>query len=73
MPRRPSTSRTNIVLDAALVGRVKRLARVRTTREAVHIALDHFVRSRDYSDVLALRGTGGIADRYDPKAASPAR
>ena len=65
--------RTNIVLDAALVARVKRLAGVKTTREAVHIALEHFVRSRDYSAVLALRGTGGVARGYDPKAASPTR
>jgi len=65
--------RTNIVLDPALVARVKRLAGVKTTREAVHIALEHFVRSRDYSAVLALRGTGGVARGYDPKAASPTR
>jgi Arc/MetJ family transcription regulator len=65
--------RTNIVLDTRLVNRVKRLAGVKTTREAVHLALDHYVRSRDYSAVLALRATGGVAEGYDPKAASPAR
>jgi Arc/MetJ family transcription regulator len=69
--RRGTADRTNIVLDPRLVGRVKRLAGVKTTREAVHIALDHYVRSRDYSAVLALRGTGGVADGYDPKAVSP--
>lgn len=71
--RRRTTDRTNIVIDAALVARVKRLAKVRTTRDAVHIALEHYVRSRDYSALLALRGTGGVADGYDPKAVSPAR
>lgn len=71
--KRRTTDRTNIVLDAALVNRVKRLAKVRTTRDAVHIALDHYVRSRDYSAVLALRGSGGVALGYDPKAASPSR
>jgi Arc/MetJ family transcription regulator len=65
--------RTNIVLDAKLVARVKRLAHVKTTREAVHLALEHYIRSRDYSSVLALHGSGGVADGYDPKAFSPAR
>ena len=70
---KPSTERTNIVLDSKLVERVKRLAKVKTTRDAVHIALEHYVRSRDYSGVLALRGTGGVSEGYDPKAASPSR
>ena len=71
--RRSSAERTNIVLDSKLVDRVKRLANVKTTRDAVHVALEHYVRSRDYSAVLALRGTGGVSAGYDPKAASPAR
>jgi len=68
-----SAGRTNIVLDSKLVERVKRLAKVKTTRDAVHIALEHYVRSRDYSGVLALRGTGGVSEGYDPKAARPPR
>ena len=71
--RRPSAERTNIVLDSRLVDQVKRLARVKTTRAAVHVALQHYIRSRDYSGVLALRGTGGVSEGYDPKAASPSR
>ena len=71
--RKPSAERTNIVLDSKLVQRVKQLAKVKTTRDAVHVALEHYVRSRDYSGVLALRGTGGLSDDYDPKAASPSR
>ena len=67
------TGRTNIVLDTALVAKVKRLARVRTTRAAVHLALEHYVRSRDYSALLALRGSGGVAEGYDPKSVDPAR
>ncbi len=70
---RANGERTNIVLDPKLIERVKRIAKVKTTRDAVHVALEHYVRSRDYSDVLALRGTGGVAENYDPKAASPAR
>jgi len=71
--RRLGAERTNIVLDSKLVDRVKRLARVKTTRDAVHVALEHYVRSRDYSAVLALRGTGGVSEGYDPKAAIPRR
>jgi Arc/MetJ family transcription regulator len=71
--RKATAERTNIVLDSKLVDRVKRLAGVKTTRDAVHVALEHYVRSRDYSEVLALRGTGGISEGYDPKAASPRR
>lgn len=71
--RRPAADRTNIVLDSKLVARVKRLASVRTTREAVHVALEHYVRSRDYSAALALHGSGGVAEGYDPKAVCPPR
>jgi Arc/MetJ family transcription regulator len=60
-------SRTNVVLDMALVNRVRKTAGVGTIREALHVALDHYVRSRNYSAVLALRGQGGVAPGYDPK------
>lgn len=66
-----SGTRTNIVLDERLVAKVKRLSRTKTTREAVQIALEHYARSRDYSKVLALYGTGGVAKDYDPKATNP--
>lgn len=68
-----SSGRTNIVIDPRLVARVKRLARVKTAREAVNVALEHYARSRDYSRVLALRGSGGVGQGYDPKAANPRR
>ena len=71
--RKSSAERTNVVLDSKLVDRVKRLANVKTTRDAIHVALEHYVRSRDYSGILALRGTGGVLEGYDPKAASPPR
>ncbi len=71
--RKPTAERTNIVLDAGLVERVKRISRAKTTREAVHVALDHYVRSRDYSQVLALHGSGGVAEGYDPKAVNSVR
>ena len=69
--RKPGGERTNIVLDSKLVERVKRLAKVKTTRDAVHVALEHYVRSRDYSRVLALRGTGGVSEGYDPQGSKP--
>ena len=68
-----SGERTNIVLDPKLVARVKRLAGVKTTREAVRVALEHYVRSRDYAALIALHGTGGVAEGYDPKASAPVR
>jgi Arc/MetJ family transcription regulator len=71
--RRSAGDRTNIVLDPRLIERVKRLAHAKTTREAVHVALDHYVRSRDYAAALELHGTGGVAPGYDPKAVAPAR
>ena len=64
-------SRTNIVLDGELVEKVKRLSGARTTRDAVQLALEHYTRSRDYSRVLALYGTGGVGEGYDPKSTNP--
>ena len=71
--RKPSAGRTNIVLDSKLVERVKRLAKVKTTRDAVHVALEHYVRSRDYSGSACTARHGLVAEGYDPKAASPPR
>lgn len=65
--RKRDLARTNIVLDRALVERVKKLSKARTTREAVQLALEHYAQSRDYSRVLALLGTGGVMPGYDPK------
>lgn len=63
--------RTNIVLDERLVAKVKRLSGAKTTRDAVQLALEHYTRSRDYSELLSLYGTGGVTDGYDPKAVDP--
>jgi len=61
--------RTNIVIDDKLLAEAMKLARVKTKREAVQVALEHYVRSRDYSRLLALAGRGEVAEGYDPKAA----
>ena len=64
--------RTNIDIDDRLLAKAMKLARVRTKREAIHVALEHYVKSRDYSRILRLAGKGGVAEGYDPKAAAPA-
>ncbi len=61
-------TRTNIVLDDQLVNRAMKKAGVRTKREAVEAALRAFVQEADYASLLALRGSGGVAEGYDPKA-----
>jgi Arc/MetJ family transcription regulator len=64
--------RTNIDIDDKLLAKAMKLARAKTKREAVNLALEHYVKSRDYSRILALAGKGGVAEGYDPKAASTA-
>lgn len=62
------STRTNIVLDDELVAQAMARAGVKTKKAAVEAALRAFVRKPDYSGLLALVGTGAIADGYDPKA-----
>lgn len=61
--------RTNIVLDDRLVKEVMKLAKARTMREAVDIALRRFVQSRKQKKLLDLYGTGGVKKDYDYKRA----
>ncbi len=61
-------TRTNIVLDDQLVENAMKKAGVRTKREAVEVALRAYVSEADYAALLALRGSGGVAEGYDPKA-----
>lgn len=65
--------RTNIVLDEKLVRKAMKRAGVKTKREAVQKALEYFVREPDYEGLLALRGSGGVAEGYDPKATAPSK
>ena len=62
------STRTNIVLDDDLIAQAMAKARVKTKKGAVEAALRAYVRKPDYSGLLALAGTGVIADDYDPKA-----
>jgi Arc/MetJ family transcription regulator len=66
-------TRTNIVIDDKLIGKAMRKAGVKTKREAVEAALRAFVHEPDYAGMLALGGSGGVAEGYDPKATSPPR
>jgi len=59
--------RTNIVLDDRLVARAMKLAGAKTKREAVHVALREFVRSRSRADVREVYGIGGLDPNYDYK------
>jgi Arc/MetJ family transcription regulator len=62
-------TRTNIVLDDALIAKAMARARVSTKKAAVEAALRAFVREPDYSALLALEGSRLISDDYDPKGA----
>ena len=59
--------RTNIVLDPKLVSKVMKLAGVKTKREAVHVAMNAFVRTRSRPDVRKIYGIGGLDPAYDYK------
>lgn len=64
--------RTNIVLDEKLVREAMKLARVKTMREAVNVALQRFVQSGKQKKLLDLHATGGMRKDYDYKQARSA-
>ncbi len=66
-------TRTNIVLDDELVAKAMARAKVTTKKAAVEAALRAYVRTPDYSGLLALCGSDVLADDYDPKAAYQSR
>lgn len=66
-------TRTNIVLDDALVNLAMVRARVKTKKAAIEAALRAFVKKPDYSGLMALRGKGMLAADYDPNEAFSAR
>ena len=69
-------TRTNIVLDDELVGKAMTKAGVMTKKAAIDTALRAYVREPDWKGLLALGGSGVLADDYDPAtlfAESPAR
>ena len=62
-------TRTNIVLDDELVAKAMAKAGVSTKRAAIDTALRAYVREPDWQGLLALAGSGVLADDYDPAAA----
>ncbi len=56
--------KTLLDIDAGLLDRVRRLAKARTKREAVEIALREFVRRRHFSRLAQAAGTSSI--RWTP-------
>ena len=60
-------TRTNIVLNDDLVARAMAKAGVTTKKAAVEAALRAYVRAPDWKGLLALSGSGALADDYDPK------
>ena len=65
--------RTNIVLDDKLLREAMRLAKVKTKREAVDIALRRFVQSGKQRSLLELHAAGGVRKDYDYKQARTGR
>lgn len=59
-------SRTNIVLDDELVAKAMAKAGVTTKKAAIDTALRAYVREPDWQGLLALAGSGVLADDYDP-------
>ena len=49
-------TRTNIVLDEVLVGKVKNMTGLKTTRQVVDLALKELARHRRQRDILKLKG-----------------
>lgn len=58
-------TRTNIVLDDALVKQVMARAGVKTKKAAIETALKASIRKPDDRAIMALRGTGVLADTCD--------
>jgi Arc/MetJ family transcription regulator len=50
--------RTNIVLDERLVGKARRLTRLKTKRAVVHRALETLVRTESRKRLLEFYGSG---------------
>ena len=59
-------TRTNIVLDDDLVAKAMAKAGVTTKKAAIDTALRAYVREPDWQGLLALAGSGVLADDYDP-------
>jgi Arc/MetJ family transcription regulator len=60
--------RTNIDIDNALIDEVMKVANVKTKKEAVHLALEEFLKAKKKKDLFDLAGKIAFEDGYDHKA-----
>jgi Arc/MetJ family transcription regulator len=60
--------RTNIDIDDALIDEVMKVANVKTKKEAVHLALQQFLKVKKKKDIFDLAGKIEFEDQYDYKA-----
>ena len=60
--------RTNIDIDDALIDEVMRVAKVKTKKEAVHLALEEFLKVKKKKDLFDLAGKVEFENKYDYKA-----
>ncbi len=60
--------RTNIDIDDALIEEVMRAANVKTKKEAVHLALQEFLKVKKKKNLFDLAGKVEFEDDYDHKA-----
>lgn len=61
--------RTNIEIDDEILGKAMKLVKARTKREAVDVALQELVASRERRRILEMYGSDAIDPDYDHKAA----
>ena len=60
--------RTNIDIDDALIDEVMRVANVKTKKEAVHLALEEFLKVKKKKDLFDLAGKVEFENNYDYNA-----
>ncbi|MDA7916179.1 type II toxin-antitoxin system VapB family antitoxin [Verrucomicrobia bacterium] len=59
---------TNIELNERLVSKVMRLAKLKTKKDAVNLALEEFVQRREQFKIVDLFGTVEEGEPFDYKA-----
>ena len=62
-----ASMRTSIDIDDALIGEVMKVANVKTKKEAVHLALQEFLKAKKKKDLFDLAGKIALKDSYDHK------
>ena len=62
-----ASMRTNIDIDDALIDEVMKVANVKTKKEAVHLALQEFLKAKKKKDLFDLAGKIAFEDSYDHK------